>query len=98
MYATTYLREIREMAFYAQASTIQVLEEAYHAAICLVLVLTSSANMYWDSVSCFAGATTRVMSNLTFQSCLENKSILWHKMKQMGLSCGRPEEEEKYDK
>jgi len=52
MYATTYLREIREMSFYAQASTFQELEEAYYAAMCLVLA--TSANIYRESPSCFA--------------------------------------------
>lgn len=37
-------------------------------------------------------------SVLTFQSCPASKSILLCKMKLMGLSCGRPEEEEKYDR
>lgn len=97
MYAATYLREIKGMSFYAQASTIQVLGEGHQEAISLVLVLTSSANIYWNCPSCFTGATTRV-SSLTFQSCLENTSIRWYKMNQTGLSRGRPEEEEKYDK
>lgn len=74
---------------------MQVLAAEYHAAICLVLVLTTTANIYRESPSCFIDARARVTSFLTFRNCLENKSILLHKMKMKCLSCGRPEEEEK---
>lgn len=55
---------------------MQVLAAEYHAAVCLVLVLTTAANIYWESPSCFIDATARVTSFLTFRNCLENKSIL----------------------
>lgn len=67
--------EIREISFYAQDSTVQVLEVALRASVCLVLVLTSSASSYWGCLSHFT-VLQQGNSVLTFQSCLENKSIL----------------------
>lgn len=74
MYVTTYIREIREISFYAQDSTIQVLEVALHASVCLLLVLTSSASSYWGCLSLFTGATTGVTVFLPSKAVLRTRT------------------------